>query len=239
MSLSTRIQGLKKAVKRLEAAAGKGQKYCAHCRYMFRHSWPDPKRPKPLPEDVVTGKCEFCHSEYKLSIAGTPEDERDATRLHYSFTLEDLYTNPKAHALELWRETRRERKRAKTNHALAKKKVKNDPKVRALNRLAEEVGKLFEQKHKRLCAKYGDDPFPEHTQIIESVRNSARNKRETGVYAQGLFELEMEETDHLICAELEKIIWGETRLATKSAIERVRRQIDDLIRTTRESSERR
>src|ERR1044071_700609 len=102
MSLSTGIKSLEVAIKRLEAAAGKGRKYCAHCRFTLRNSWPDPKKPKPRPEDVLKAKCEFCHSEYNVILANTSEAEREALRLHYSFTLEDQYTNPKAHALIQW-----------------------------------------------------------------------------------------------------------------------------------------
>lgn len=230
MSLSTRIKSLEASVKRLEAAAGKGQRQCAYCRYTLRHSWPDPKKPKMCMEDVLTAKCEFCHSTYTINLANVPEGERDAYRLHYSFTLEDQYTNPKAHALELWLEFRR-RKNSPKRRAHIKEKANDDPNARAYAKLLQEMQALFARKHKRFKAKYGYPPFPEHMQLIESVRNRARQKRNTQTFVPGLFDLEQEETGHLICAELEKIIWGHTLPETISAIEVMEEKINVMIDT--------
>lgn len=236
MSLAT-IRELKRTVKRLEAVAGKGRRHCAYCRFRLRNFWPDPKKPDPPPEDVLKGNCEFCGSEFKLSLEGTAESEREVARLRYSFTMEDMYTNPKAHALELWYEHRPRRKKARQKLAKTKEKAKNDPNARAFAQLLEDVQRLFAQKRKRLEAKYGDNPFPEHKELIESVRIEARNKRDKSVHAQGLFDLEWEEKGYLICAELEKIIWGNTRPETESDIKRVGREIDELIRRTKEAQE--
>jgi hypothetical protein len=78
-----------------------------------------------------------------------------------------------------------------------------------------------------------------HLKLIESVETESRNKRTRGVYAQGLVELEQELTSHLVRAELEKIIWGETSAETAPAIERLGREIGDLVRAKREEAERR
>jgi hypothetical protein len=236
MSFSTRIGKLEATVKRLEAAAGRGQRHCAFCRLTLRHSWPDPEKPKPCPEDVIKRRCELCRSEYIISLAGIPEGQRDAYRLHYSFTLEERYTNPKAHALALWLLNRPERKKKREKSALAAKKTTKNPNARS--ELQEEVQRLFTQKHKRLRAKYGD-PFPEHARLVESARKREPRKRTPGVYQKGLFELEREEAGHRVCAELEKIIWGQISAETVVAIERIGREIDELIRTAEEEAVRR
>jgi hypothetical protein len=223
MSLSIRIENLQAKVKRLEAAASKGQKYCAYCRFVTRSSLPDPKKPKPRPEDIIKTKCEFCHSEHITNFAVTPEEEREAVRLWYSFTLEDQYTDPRAHALKLWRDHEVEPK--KQPRTTAREKARNDRGAGAFDKLVDEMCELFAQKHKRLKAKYGD-PFPEHQQLIESVRERARNRARP--YVPGRFDLEKEEINHLIRAELEKIIWGETRPQTASALEKIGREIDEL-----------
>lgn len=47
-----------------------------------------------------------------------------------------------------------------------------------------------------------------------------------GVYIGGLYELEEDETKHLIRAELEKIIWGQVFSETAMALDRIRNEID-------------
>lgn len=237
MSLSTGIKSLEARIKRVEAAAGKGQRHCARCRLHKRHIWPDPNRSRPQPDDILKAKCVLCSSEYPINLAGTSKEKREALRLYFSFTLEDQYTNPKAHALVLWFKYGLKVKKRRKH--LARAKAKNDPKAHALAQLREEVASLLAQKHKRLRAKYGESPFPEQKQLIESVQNREHKKRDLDVYVGGLYELEQEETGHLICAELEKIIWGDIRPETATAIERIRREMDELIITTREAAERR
>lgn len=241
MSLSARISGLESAVKRLESLAGMGRK-CAFCRLTMRSSWPAPAATKPLPEDILKVKCQFCRLDYTVSLAGVPAEERDTRLLYYSFTLEDYYTNPKSHAFGLWLESRPERwkkKEAQAVRAARGRKSKETPGARALAALREEVKKLVAQKHTALKAKYGEDPFPEQRQLVESVRAAQTGKRKPKVYPPGLFDLQREETGHLVCAELEKIVWGKTRPGTAAAVERLGREIDELIRTAEAESERR
>lgn len=221
----------------MEAAAGKGQR-CAMCRLTLRKSWPDPNKPKPRPEDLIQARCEFCHSDYTASLANTAVELREAFRLHYSFTLEDQYTNPKAHALQLWLEIRQDGQKRRKHGTNAKAKINNKG-TSALAKLREDARNLITQKHKRLQAKYGEQPFPEHMQIIKSVRNREHSKRNAGGYVKGLFDLEQQETAYLICSELEKIIWGNIRPETTLAIEKIGREIDELIITTEEAERRR
>src|SRR5215204_388623 len=226
--MNTGIRHLKAAVRRLEDAVGKGERNCAYCRFMVRKLWPDPKR--ALPDDLFMAECEFCHSKYGVSLRGAPEGDREMLRLMLSFTLEDQYTDPRAHALGLLRDARFAPD-AETRELGRKveERAKKDPGVRTFVRLRDEAIRLEEREHSRLRAKYGDDQFPEQTRLMESVRN--RQKRAPGVYAAGLRKLEAEETGHLICAELEKIIWGQARVETASAVERVGKEIEELIRT--------
>jgi hypothetical protein len=223
MGLSTRIKSLEAAVKRLEAAAGKGQRHCAHCRLKLRHSWPNPSLPKPRPEDWATAKCEFCQSVYLINLSGTPEEERELLRLRYSYTLEDKLTDPKAYALELWFSARPSKHPTRRPSARAKKI--NNPNSRALAKLRDEYNKIYGQKWKRLTAKYGERPFPDQTRLIDQVVERERQKSKYLNHVPGLRELEEEETGYLICAELEKIIWGQSRPETLSAVEEMPNRI--------------
>ena|SRR2546423_7129034 len=85
MNLRAEIRGLSKAVKRLEAAAGKGQRHYAYRRLYLRQSGPDPKKPKPQLEDVFKAKCQFCGSEFNVHLEGLCERDREMRRLTYSF----------------------------------------------------------------------------------------------------------------------------------------------------------
>lgn len=205
--MNIRIKGYKAAVGKLEAVVGKGMRSRAPCRFRLRHSWDDPKESTLRSEDVLKAKCEFCHSEYSLSLAGVPELGRSFLRLQHSFTLKDEYTNPKAHAFKLWLEFCSEIKKGQGRSAADKRKA-NTKRARTHAKLQEEFDELLVRRHHKLKAKYGESPFPEHRQLIESMRNRESSRRTAHPFLRGLIELERRETDHLICAELEKIILG-------------------------------
>lgn len=234
MSLTTRIKSLESRVKRLEATAGKGQR-CARCRLTLRNSWPDQNKLKLRPENLARCRCEFCHLEYTISLDSIPIELREGFRLYYSFSLEDQYTNPKAHALQLWMVCRPDQLKRQEYSTIAKPRI-NKGGV-ALAKLREEAGNLIERKRERLKAKYGEQPFPEQLQIIELVQNRERNNRTEGAYVPGLSDLEQKETVYLICSELEKIIWGNTTPETASAIGKIEREIDELINATKKAKE--
>lgn len=229
MSFSAGIRALEAKVKRLEAAAGKGRK-CAVCRLHLRTVWLDPWGPPPEPRtgETIRSKCEFCGTEHTVSLASLPEEEREAHRLHASLTLEDVYTNPKAHALMLWFRHRPERKEVNARRVEGGKKAKDEQKARSLAKLEDEASELFTRKHEMLTAKYGE-PFPEQARLIESVQSKKRGERNPRCHVEGLSDLEREETQHIIRAGLEKIIWGVVRAETASAIERLGKQIGQLI----------
>lgn len=207
MSFSAGIRSLEMAVKRLEAAVGKGTRYCPRCRFMLRHSLYDPKKPPPPPAELLKATCEYCHSPYAVRLGGKSEEEREVFRLQYSFTLEEQYTNPKAHAFELWQFSN-PRLRARPENRAQVKKVRNDSNVRTRDKLREELNNLMAEKNRRFSAKYGKSIFPEHTRLIKSILNKQRGRRKPSVVVNGLCDLERVETKHLIRAELEKIIWG-------------------------------
>jgi hypothetical protein len=231
MSPGTSIRSLRAAVRRLEEAAGKGPRHCAFCRYVQGLSRTDPKGPKP--NEVLTTTCEFCNSEYSLDLSMRGEDP-EVLRMYFSYTLEDRYIDPKAHAITLWWELKPERGKDAKRLVAPKRKAKRDPLARAGARLSEELHWLFARKNKQLKTKYGE-PFPEHYQLIKMVRNRERRK----AYAPGLAALEREETEHLVRAELEKIVWGEVRAETASALKRLAGEIDELISAAQAEEERR
>jgi hypothetical protein len=224
MSRGGSVKSLEAAVRRLEKAAGRGPRYCAFCRYA-RPASPRPNTPE---EEVLNRKCEFCYSEYALHLS-LPGEDTEVLRMFFSHTLEDRYTDPKAHAITLWWVFKPERVEKAERLAAPKEKAKRDPLARAGARLSEEVDWLIARRQNKLEAKYGE-PFPEHYQLIETVRNRERRK----TYAPGLAALEREETQHLIRAELEKIVWGEVRAETASAINRIGVEIDELVREFQE-----
>ena len=240
MTFSTRLKGLEAAVKRLEAAAGKGQRTGAFGPYPRRHIWPPPTRAGPRAGDFIEARCEFCRSKYPVSLAGIPEDERDAYRLHYTFTIEDNYRDPRAHALTLWLQYWPQPEEARAPQPPpARKNGKGSRGARALARLREDYDRLFARKHKKLVAKYGASLFPEQIQLVESMINERRGKRRSFGYLDRLHELKGRETGLAICAELEKIIWGQTRPQTASALESTVGEIEELIAKEREKTERR
>lgn len=237
MSFSTRIRSLGASVKRLEAAAGMGAKGCASCRLHRRHAWPDPTKP-PLPaEHVMFTRCEFCRTWYGLNLAGMSEDERAVERLRGSFTTEDYYTNPKAHALDVWLHYRKkiwgyhdavvEKPRAPAPRP--SREIVDVRGARALSKLRKEAAGLSARLRRRLQAKYGSDPFPEHTRIVKSVVNRERPDRGLGDSAGEPYDLAVNETRHLICAEFEKIVWGHIRPDTALALESIIRRFDELV----------
>ena len=228
MRLNIRLKSYKAAVSRLEAVVGKGMNNCVSCLLTLCHYWPDPeevnsKASKLQSEDIFWAKCEFCHAEYGLSLTGFPEEGRKIIRLEHSFTLEDEYINPKAHAFKLWQEFWPENKRGRS---AGNQQSINNKRARTRSQLQKKFDELVERKHRRLKAKYGALPFPEHKQLIESVEESQRQRR--NAFISDLNRLVQEETDYLICAELEKLIWGNTRPATVASIELIGRKIEEL-----------
>ncbi|MDQ1593288.1 MAG: hypothetical protein QOG71_3915 [Pyrinomonadaceae bacterium] len=236
MSLHLSVKSLTVGIKRLQATARKGSRHCPHCREERYHSsWLDPLKPSPRPEDLITVKCEFCHTEYVSNMAGMPEYEREIYRLLYSITLEDLYRDPKAHATFLWirhwasAKRKRAARRAPPGDT-ANERIKLDSGTRRrIDKLSVESANLFTKKHRMLKSKYGGIPFPEHQDLVNEVRSQAKGKWGSPSPA-GVEELEDERIAHLICAALEKIIWGEMRSDTQSAIERIEREIEELIK---------
>jgi hypothetical protein len=233
MNSKSRMRSLEAAVGRLERAAGRGPKYCAFCRYI-RAAAPRPNTPE---EEVLRTDCEFCGSRYAIHLRLSNED-LDVARMYFSFTLEDRFTDPKAHALTLRCTYKLGRAETERRGAALGRGTSRDPLARAGAKLWEDADILIDRRLGRLRAKY-DDPFPEHSQLIASVEERERAKRDTSVFAPGLKELWRERTDYLICCELEKIIWGGTRPETEAAVEMLSLEMDELVKAYAEAEERR
>jgi hypothetical protein len=233
-------------MKRIEAAAGKSPGNCPFCRSRrYRSLRSHPEKPPLHPEDVIRVRCEFCHFEYDESIAGLPEDEREIRRLERSFTMEDRYRDPKANALIKWRLYRvfagiKGEAIAAKQQPQGQQRAAGSGKVAArgqvsASKLQVQMANLISKEHKRLEAKYGGPPFPEHQELIKTTQIKASLERATKVHDFGLFsELESQRTYLLVCAELEKIVWGRTRPQTEAAIEEVEQKIEELIKAAEE-----
>jgi hypothetical protein len=229
MSPRTNLKSLGAALTRLEAASGMGRKNCPVCRWYQRRSGPDPKNPEPYPGDLLTSKCEFCHSEYTTDLTGKSEEEREEIRLENSITLKDEYTDSRASAYRLWTWFQPWQKQIWKK--LEEDQKPTDPNARASQKLCSELESLMKRRHKRLQAKYGEDPFPEHGRLARAIADAEPGRRKKmSFYVEGYRDLEWEETRCLISAQLEKIIWGEVWARTAAALEKVEREIEELIR---------
>jgi hypothetical protein len=238
MSLTLSVKSLTASMRRLEAAARKGPRHCPECRREGTRSlWEDPALPPPCPEDMITVKCEICHFECIVNLAGKSEHEREFLLIAYSIRLEDTYREPKAHATSLWlcflrraRKTRARRQKPVSVGLAGSEIARLDTASRRLASKLEAVSTYIQNKQERmLVAKYGEYPFPEHYTLIEEVKGRANDSRRVAPNVEGLEQLEAERIDYLVCAELEKIVWGETRPRTLVAIDKIGQEIDELV----------
>lgn len=230
-----RRSAFNRRVDKLEAAAGKGQKHCPRCRLAGWHTTPRVlRRPQFEPADLITRRCDLCHSEYEVRLKGLTEPEREIIRLHFKSTTADFYTIPRAHAAAVWVKYRFD---VKESPAPADK-VKNDRDARRRSELMAKAYRLTARKHSRFAAKYGS-AFHGHLERIDSIRLRRSRMHEVDIFVPRLMELEGEETRHLVCAEMEEIIRGETLPVTAAALEDVRRCITELIAEAKEADSRR
>lgn len=154
--------------------------------------------------------------------------------------MEDEFTDPRAHAAALWqayRPRQEEEGGGTTRQRGVERKAKKEPRVRALNALRAQYQEARERRRKRLVLRYGADPFPEQRRLIEAVREGARSARPKELYVPGLLDLQLEETDLLVCAELEKIVVGRTLLSTEESLRRMRERIDEMMEGARREKE--
>ncbi len=241
MTFSTRIGSLKASVRRLEALAGKGAQ-CSLCRIGVRLLSVGSGKESSRAEGAVRVKCEFCQNQFLRSLKGIPEGDREFYRLTCPFTMEDEFTDPRAHAAALWRAYRPWPEEGEgagaTRRRGAERKAKNDPRVRTLNALRAQYQEARERRRKRLVARYGADPFHEHRRLVEAIRKSARDAHSEELYVPGLPELRAEETRYLVCAGLEKIIVGRTLFSTEESLARLRGRIAETVEGARREKER-
>lgn len=243
MSLGLPVKSLTVAMRRLEAAAGRGPRHCLYCRSVSRWApWLMARQGTAEPEELIAVRCEFCRSEYVVSGERMTKDEREVYRLWGSSTLEERHLDPAAHAASLWCSfqvsARGKRKARRLRQAGGAAKITLDPAVRRrADKLLTEGANLELKKRDRLRIKYGGPPFPEHLELVERVRRQAEQESLGRESAEGVEELESERVEHLVCAALEKIIWGAPRPATIAAIERLGREMASRSRDEKERLE--
>lgn len=201
-------------IRRLEEAAGKGRR-CAVCRLKLRTHLTGPAESQAdcdELEDEAETRCHYCGWAHGVSLEDVPEDQREAARLYYTFTLEDIYTDPKAHALHLW-VGRRPWKEPPMWRAAAYRGDPKSPGARLHLRLQGEAKRLTALKHKAMEARYGA-PFPEHRRLLDSVEAQGRGGTYRGYEVKCLRGLARLETRLKLDAALERIVWGRRRPET-------------------------
>lgn len=238
------LKSLEAKVKRLENALGKEQRGCPLCcvlailpRRRMRH---EPNAPAPEPQDLIEYKCEICSAKQSGSLAGRTENTRKALQLYYSFTREDRYTNLKACAIYEWFKQRVRIYKRRRSGGYAADAARDErrkgaaieeetPEQQRVKRLLEEVRSFREKEEKRLQAKHGSSPFPELAELIKTARDRAHIEREHTWRGLEIIDMDCERIDYLVCAEMERIIWGEAFHETISAIEKIEQDIVEKI----------
>jgi hypothetical protein len=211
----------------LEAEVAERQRSCAHCIYQ-RERWPLPKGRSDESYEAAVMRCEFCRAKLTLGLPAWLPLHSYIMREKFSHTCEHLYTNKAVHAFWVW-----------SSHKMAIFTLQGSPSAggvkprkpapdRRLERIGGESNRLLMRRHKRLRAKYGE-PFPEHAQIVNSVVNREGGRAPQYLYAEAFKALYNQETHYLVCAEMEKVIWGQVRPETESEIEELRREMDRFI----------
>jgi hypothetical protein len=235
MNIGTTIRALGARVRRLEDKAGKGRRNCIHCRLNVRRWLPDPKRAKPAPEDWMQVKCPYCDSEFKINLVDTPDRHRWAMRLAFTLRFEDYFTDPKAYAFLLWVYSVPELLKGLTgeDEEPAANERRRASKYEQLKAQLRALDKRIWQK---LVAKYGEDPFPELTRVVTSIYEEAHEDHDVSAFTSEDYydeaeyaDLEQEEREYLVKAEMEKIIFGKVWPETEADIEDVRGRIEDLL----------
>lgn len=237
MSLRNSVATLKAKVRRLEDEAGKGRRNCPQCRLTARRWRPDPAGRKLRPEEVVEGRCDYCGSALWLNLNKYPEGYREIVRLHFPLPAEAIFTDPNAYALYLWADPRRELLKGSKGGASSSKSVSPGGESAMLAAQCEELERRL---YRGLVAKYGDDPFPEMTRLVESILVKEHTEHDpsllpAGHWAKAEFdELERDERHFLVCAEMEWFIFGRVLPETKTAVGAFGDRIDKLLGRARQ-----
>lgn len=201
----------KAKLKRLECLVGIGQR-CARCRLCLREA-PESDANKPK-NDFIAKICEECGTQYNLRLESYSQSEREAIRMFESYSSDDIYIAPKAHALDLWLRFRpniveaikNDRKSHLRNNNKAKPKTKG---ARLYLELIEQTSDLETKRHERLIAKYGKR-FPEQDALVKDlIGNNFEEPELKAAVARG---------------KLEEIIWGEPLPETMEELERIVRE---------------
>jgi hypothetical protein len=181
--------------------------------------------------------CEYCHTKFAIHLGAFPEEDRDAWRLWFSLTSEVRYLNPKAHALGLWLNHRPQQNGNLPEDQWQQQRISaqgmtkgQTAEQRLFSKLLQENNDLVEKRYRMLQAVYGRPRFSEQYELIKSVRAKAEVERNARCHVKGLDKFEADRINHLICAELEKIIWGEVRFRTSIVIKATEQFIDKRVK---------
>jgi hypothetical protein len=229
MSVIAGTKSLMASLRKLEVAAVERQKACAYCRYM-RELQPLLKGQRLEPEEVATKRYEFCRAELTVSLFAEWPLHSYIFKNGFLYTCEQLYTDRAVNALSIW-----------GSHMLpvihirlgfgddrngdAGNKPRRNP---ALEKLRRESDRLLMRRLRRLRAKHGE-PFPEHGEIVKSVVNRGREHLSFYFHLEEVKRLYQHETNFLVCAEMEKILWGRVSPATESDLNELRRRMSRLV----------
>lgn len=238
MTRITAIRGLEAKIKKLENTIGQKRRNCPACHYReIRRLLDASGAPFRLrPDELIERRCEICNAKRSINLVASPEDEYKAGRLWCSFTQEEYYTDPIAHAINEWwkHRVRISRRRASggyagSAHGEARPQTQKETRgEQLLSQLRKELINFKAEKRKALEAKYGASPFPEQKELIEATRARVHMKRRDGAWSGlEILDMDLERIDYLVCAEMEKIIWGEVFPETVAGIEKMERAIDE------------
>lgn len=145
--------------------------------------------------------------------------------------------NPKADALRLWLNHRPQQNVSPVEEPWQQQRISaqamtkgQTAEQRFFSKLLQENNDLVEKRYRMLQTAYGKPRFSEQYELIKSVRARAEGERNARRHVKGLDKLEEDRINHLICAELEKIIWGEVRFRTSIVIEAIEQFIDKRVK---------
>lgn len=246
MGLGADVRALRAELRRLEDAAGKGRRNCLYCRLHVVRRLADPAAGKPRRECVVRTRCEECGSEYCVNLTRFSARDREVYRLYLSYTLEDYYIDPKAHALFRWllrpgRNGSDEGEGHRSNSALRKRAARRRGAVK-LAELMAHYDALVDTEVEALRAKYGIDPFPELTARAESIMRAAHKGHDPALITDAesrkeFDECEREERALLVRIAMERFVFDRVWPETQEELAAVRVRIDLLLEGAREQQQ--
>jgi hypothetical protein len=223
----TGARSLRSALRKLEAEAAERQRSCAYCLFR-REMWPLPKGRSDESYKAAVMRCEFCLAKLKLGLPAWLLLHSYNMREKFTHTCEHLYTDKAVHAFWVWSSHKMAIFMLQGSSSAGGVKPRKPAPNRRLERIEGESNRLLMRRHKRLRAKYGE-PFPEYARVVNSVFNREGGRASRYLHLGGFKALYDQETHHLVCAEMEKVIRGRVKPETESDVTELRREMDRFI----------